>query len=183
MRPFVVAATLLVSGLAAFAQAQAGGPGTVLYHDAAFTIAYPRDWTLDRNYTYDLGSPPIPGVAFTISATLTSGTNLSSDSKLSVEHMLGACSAARFLDDAQDEKSVTDAGRDWSVATAGDAAAGNRYEQTVYAIAHGKDCYGVRYFIHYAAIENFDPGSVKEFDRKALMAAFDSIRRSLSFTN
>jgi hypothetical protein len=144
-----------------------------------FSIAYPAGWTVDAHYARDL-SPPIHGVAFTVPASFTAGTNLGSDTRLSVEHVAGPCSASRFLDAAVDEHSVTEDGRTWSVATASDAGAGNRYEETVHAVARGETCFGIHTFIHYAAIENFDPGTVRAFDRAALGNIFDRMRRSFA---
>jgi hypothetical protein len=177
MRLAVLVLALTLPALAAAAD----GP---VYHDArlGFTIAYPAGWSVDPHFTRDM-SPPIRGVSFTVPSSLTKGTNLGSDTRLSVEHVAGPCSAGRFLDSPQDVHDVTQDGRTYSVATANDAGAGNRYEETVYALANGKTCFGVHYFIHYSAIENFDPGTVKAFDRDGLVSAFDAMRRSLAFTN
>ena len=41
-------------------------------------------------------------------------------------------------------------------------------------------CMAVRYFVHYGAIGNYPEGEVREFDRAALFAQFDRIRRTLT---
>ncbi|HEX3672953.1 MAG TPA: hypothetical protein VHU87_01645 [Rhizomicrobium sp.] len=158
--------------------------GMILYHDAhtGFAIAYPPHWSVNPHFRRDT-SPPVHGVSFTVAAARVTGTNLGADTKLIVEHVAGPCNAARFLDAPQDLHSETDGARSYSVATENDAGAGNRYEETVYALTNGTTCFGIRYFIHYAAIENFEPGSVKAFDRDALIATFDRMRRSLAFTD
>jgi hypothetical protein len=158
--------------------------GMILYHSAKmhFAIAYPPHWTVDENFTNTAVGPgkDIHGVSFTVSAARTKGTNLSPDTHLAVEMLPGACDASHFLANPQGAKTVTEAGRTYSYATATDAAAGNRYEETVYVLANTQPCVAVHYFIHYAAIENFTPGAVKKFDHDALIKTFGRMRRSLA---
>ena len=59
--------------------------------------------------------------------------------------------------------------------------AGNIYEQTYYRAAHNGTCYEITYFIHYGNIGNYNPGTVKEFDRAALVQKFDQILFTLGF--
>jgi hypothetical protein len=77
-------------------------------------------------------------------------------------------------------QTVKEGVRSYSVASTTDAAVGNRYEEWVYAIPDSHPCTAVRYFIHYAAIENFPQGAVQEFDKAALLSTFDQIRRTLA---
>jgi hypothetical protein len=158
--------------------------GMILYHDAKmhFAIAHPPRWTVVPNYTDDkLGHKrTIHGVAFTVASVRTQGTNLAADTSLAVLTLPGACDASRFLENPQDVKTVTEAGRTYSVATSSDAGAGNRREETVYALQGTSPCLAVRYFIHYSAIENYAPGTVKAFDRDALIKTLGRMRRSLA---
>ena len=55
----------------------------------------------------------------------------------------------------------------------GGVAAGNIYEQTYYRTAYNGTCYEITYFIHYGDIGNYVSGTVKEFDRAALLQKFD----------
>ncbi len=192
MRPSVLGLSLILCTTAAFAGAKFGATnpapvapmsGMILYHDDrhGFAIAYPPHWSVNPNYTREI-SPPTHGVSFTISAEGVKGTNLGSDTRLSVEHVEGPCRASRFLDTAEGEHSVTDGSRTYSVATQNGAGAGNRYEETVYALPGPRACFGIRYFVHYSAIQNYDPGTVTEFDADALTQTFDRMRRSLAFT-
>ncbi len=57
--------------------------------------------------------------------------------------------------------------------------AGNIYEQTYYRTVHNETCYEITYFIHYGEIGNYVSGTVKEFDRAALMQKFDQILSTL----
>src|SRR6185437_9066269 len=100
---------------------------------------------------------------------------LSTDTSLSVESIPGrSCKPAQFVDPAENVHKRHAAGRTYIAASSEDAGAGNRYETQLFVVAGS--CLAVRYFIHYAAIENFDPGTVKAFDRARLLRTFDAIR-------
>jgi membrane-bound inhibitor of C-type lysozyme len=149
-----------------------------------FLMRYPVDYTVDEGYQYSALGPgkTIGGIKFTIPATLAKGTNLSPDSYLSVEEISQApsCSATLFLDQGAKAQAVTDGGTTYSVASTTGAGAGNRYEETVYALPGTNPCVAVRYFIHYGVFQNYPAGTVKEFDRQALLSQFDAMRRTLT---
>jgi hypothetical protein len=63
-----------------------------------------------------------------------------------------------------------------------DAGAGNRYASTVYRGNSDGSCYEVVEFLHWAEIENFSPGAVKEFDRARIEAELNAIARSFAVT-
>lgn len=153
------------------------------YQDSAkgFTMRYPLGYKVEP-YAYQAFGPgkDINGVRFTISPSDVSGTNLSSDTYVSIEELPNAsvCSADLFLDGAK-AKEMNDLGVTYSVASSVGAGAGNRYEETVYAIPFSTPCIAMRYFIHYGVFGNYPAGSVKEFDRKGLLDAFDMIRHTL----
>jgi membrane-bound inhibitor of C-type lysozyme len=150
-----------------------------------FSIRYPEGSTVDEGYQYQALGPGknIGGIKFSIPASVASGTNLSPDSYLSVEEIpqASSCSAALFLDQGAMAHAVSDGATTYSVASTTGAGAGNRYEETVYALPGTNPCVAVRYFIHYGVIGNYPAGSVKEFDRAALLAQFDAMRRTLIF--
>lgn len=151
-----------------------------------FSVTYPKGYLVDEQFRYQALGPgrDIQGVKFTIPATMATGTNLSTDTYLSVERIIGAkeCSAALFLGEGVPIHVLVDNATSYSVASSSDAAAGNRYEETVYALP-GDPCIAVRYLIHYGAIENYLEGMVRAFDRAAIVRAFDTIRRSLVVTS
>lgn len=148
------------------------------------SIRYPLGFIADASYRYtELGpGKDIYGVKFTIPESLATGTNLSDDSYISIESIpnQSACSAKAFLDSNAAAESVSDNGTEYSFASTTGAAAGNRYEETVYALPGTNPCIAVRYLVHYGVFENYEPGTVKRFDREALMNTFDAIRRSLT---
>lgn len=158
-------------------------PNTYTNSLQTFSINVPQSFTRDESYSYTI-SPvrDIRGVKFTIPSKVAEGTNLSKDSYIAVESIPNAeyCTAERFFDFApQVPDTVTEDGTTYSVNYSKDAGAGNRYEETVYAIKDSNPCIAIRYFIHYAVLENFEEGTVKEFDRTSLLQQFDTIRKSL----
>jgi len=162
-----------------------GLPQTYLDSTTGFVLRYPADYSLDTAYTYQaLGrDKDIKGVKFTIPSSFATGTNLSSfDTGVSVEAIPEAtdCHAGLFLDGKTEVKTISENGREYSFTTTIGAAAGNRYEESVWAFPVGNTCLAVRYFIHYGAIENYEPGLVREFDRTALINQFDQIRQTLT---
>ncbi len=149
-----------------------------------YAIQYPSTYAVNQNYLYTALGPgkEIRGVKFTIPQSLSIGTNLSSDTGLSVEEIANpaSCSPTRFVYDAQDIRTVYEHGIEYSVADSGGAAAGNLYEEHVYAIPGTSPCIAIRYFIHSTNIGNYEPGAVREFDKEALIAEFDRIRSTLN---
>lgn len=149
-----------------------------------FSIRYPRGYSVDTDYRYEALGPgkEISGVAFTIPQKNSDGTNLSPDTRLTVETLPDAqtCTAALFLPSVTGGvKNLTENGTDYSIGSLSDAAAGNLYDETVFAVVGSAPCLAVRYFIHSTNIANFDPGTVKEFDRASLIKQFDRIRKTL----
>jgi hypothetical protein len=147
-----------------------------------FSICLPEGYTIDDAYSYQALGPgkELGGVKFTIPETKTVGTNLATDTYVSVEEVPAeSCSASLFLGRPA-SREVVDEGRTYSVAAANGKAAGNHYEEIVYAFPRDGSCIGVRYFIHSGAIENYPADSVRPFDRAALVAEFDLIRRGLT---
>ncbi len=149
-----------------------------------FSLRYPPGYTVNGGYVYQGLGPghDITGVSFTIPAAMTTGTNLASDTRLSVETLPDAasCTADKFLPSgASAPSSVTENGTEYSVASLSDAGAGNIYEEKVYALVGTSPCLAVRYFTHSLNIGNFDPGTVTEFDAAALTGEFDAIRKTL----
>ena len=162
---------------------------TSTYATSTFSIQYPSNFILNTSYTYDqFAGKPIAGVKFTIPASIATGTNLSAlDTGISVEWLPRAQKCAGDIFIVPNVKSIdfTVGSTTYSVASTTEAAAGNRYEEMIFAIKNSKPCTAVRYFIHYGDINNYPQtgeGSVREFDRAALIRALDEIRNSLTLT-
>lgn len=148
------------------------------------SLQYPAGYTRNDAYAYIVfPQKPISGVSFTIPLSVATGTNLSPDTYVSVEWLprARACTGDIYLRADVRTATLTEASTTYSVASSTGAAAGNFYEEWVYAIVGSKPCTAVRYFIHSTNIGNYPAGSVRMFSYSALIAEFDSIRRSLQF--
>jgi hypothetical protein len=158
---------------------------TSTYATSTYSVTYPADYTADPSYAYtQFSGKPINGVKFTIPMSMATGTNLASDTYLSIEQLPHAknCTGDIYIPADVAAQTVSDNGVTYSLASTTGAGAGNLYEETVYALSGSSPCTAVRYYIHSSNIGNYDPGTVREFDRSALLSAFDTIRRSLSIT-
>lgn len=149
-----------------------------------FSIRYPRDYTVDPAYRYELGpSEEISGVSFTIPEAMTKDTNLSDDTYISVETLPDAvsCTAGPFLDadNADKVRDVKEGNTEYSVAEHDEGAAGNVYEEHVFALIGTSPCLAVRYLIHSGELGAYAPGTARAFDEPALLRQFDKIRKSL----
>lgn len=160
---------------------------TNVYHNGSegFLLRYPSGYTVNEKYVY--GGPTgkdIHGVSFQVPESQTKGTNLSTDTNISVVQVPAGnktCSADLFISNpnGQKPKEITESGTTYSYATVSDAAAGNRYDESVYAIPGTNPCVAIRYLIHYANIQNYDPGTVKEFNEQELLSEFNKIRSTV----
>lgn len=157
---------------------------TVTTQSPSMTV--PLGYISNPNYRYQglESGMDIIGVQFKIPERMATGTNLASDTYISLEQVAQAkvdqCSADFFLAQRSGPtKAVQEGLMTYSFATSSDAAAGNRYEERVYAIPGTNPCLAVRYFIHSNVIANYEENSVKEFDMQALINSFDEIRRTL----
>jgi membrane-bound inhibitor of C-type lysozyme len=171
-------------GCIVFTKDPGGLPKVYLDSTVGFSIRYPTDYSVNTSYKYQaLGlGKNISGVKFTIPSSITTDTNLSSDTGVSVEIIPATqdCNASLFLDGNANVQTVTDNGSEYSFASTTEGAAGNRYEEDVWAILGTNPCIAIRYFIHSTNVDNYDAGTVSEFDRAALISQFDKIRHSLT---
>ena len=168
--------------------AQQPPTGWRIYGDAklGFSIAYPAKWHVDRAYVYPtpIDDARIAGVAFFIPPELAAHTNLSAGSYLSVESVPAApsCQPSAFLVSIDTRREEDRGSLHWSVATAGDAGAGNIYDETLFALKGSRPCLAIRYFIHSTNFSNYSPGTIKQFDRVGLTKLFDRIRSTFALT-
>lgn len=167
--------------------AQAGGWHTYRDVQAGYSISYPDGWRVDTHHVYTAMGPgkEIHGTAFQIEPGIAAGTNLSDDSYFAVEVLPGVtpCTAEPFLDEAIDKPRIksNNNGIQWSVLDGADQGAGNSYEETVQAAIGSQPCIATRAVVHSTNIGNYDPGTVKPFNRAKLNAIIDRMRHSFRF--
>lgn len=157
--------------------------GDMQYATSTFTVTYPRGYSVEEGYVNEIApGRRAEGVKFVVNPSLAAGTNLSADSFVSVEWLptLMACDAAPYLSNPVIAPPVHEGDRTYLVAMSSGAGAGNFYEETVYARRGDKGCVAVRYRIHSTNIGNYDPGTVRVFDKQKLLEQFDGIRRSVT---
>lgn len=151
---------------------------------ASSSEGYPESYKVDESYKYGLLLPEkeIYGVKFSIPEKYKTGTNLSKDSYISVEQLYRtqACISNQFVMQINNPmKTVSEGGVTYSFMETGDTGAGNYYEEKVYAIPGTNPCVAVRYFFHSTAVANYESGTIREFDKTALLKELDQIRRTL----
>jgi membrane-bound inhibitor of C-type lysozyme len=163
-----------------------GLPNAYSNAGSGFSVRYPEGYAVNTEYKYQSLGPgkDIYGVKFTIPASLAEGKNLSSfDTGVSIEAILAVddCRADLFLSHQEIESQrITDSTNvEYTVAFSNEGAAGNRYEERVWALTGTNPCVGVRYFIHSTNIENYEPGTIEQFDPRDFLEDFDKIRQSL----
>lgn len=165
-------------------------PSSYVDAGATFSIRLPNlgnassSFTVNPTYIKELDPTHIiPGDKFIIPANMASGTNLSNDTYLSIEHMASTsrCNAKDFMypDEEIVVSTTTDTGINYSFARTSGAAALNRYEELVYVLSDSIPCTAIRYFLHYSEINSYPPDTVSEFDRNKVLSIFDAIRHSL----
>lgn len=160
--------------------------GTYASSTMGVSIKFPQGYSANGEHAYTQVSPqkPIHGVALVVPSATATGTNLSSDSYIAVEQLPRArnCTGDIFVRDNVRPREVVEGTVTYSVATTSGAAAGNRYEEHVWAVKGSSPCTAVRYYLHTTVLENYPAGAVREYNRAALLEEFDAIRRSLVLT-
>jgi len=147
---------------------------TLVYEDSKglFSLSYPKDFIVKDS-------------SFIVPESMATGTNLSRDSKISVETKTASssCSATVFAD-ASDITSknkpqeITIGTTTYSTLTFSGAGAGNFYETTIYSTKASSSCFALKLFLHSTNIGDYDPGTIKEFDKAKLLAIFAEMLQS-----
>lgn len=149
-----------------------------------FEAEIPPDVIINESYfNYTLGpGKEIPGISFTIPTSMATGTNLSTDTRLSVEVLSrAACTPSDFIPTTSRGTPITIGQNRYVYAQSSGAGAGNRYEESVYVTKQRELCYGIRFFIHSTAAQNYPEGTRKDFDKAALVSTFKKIMETIRF--
>lgn len=191
MRP-IFSLVLLAAGLALLAAHQpvAGDPATAVYNDPQydFSLRYPATATLATGDQADgqLDLTAITAVVVKPDLAPYAGTNLGEASVgVGVSNnpsTVAACAAGTAAQGEKPAGTLALGGVKFARFTFEDAGVGNRYASTSYRAVSGGRCYEIVEFLHWAALENFSPGTVKAFDRAKIDAALHAITRSFTLT-
>lgn len=183
----MIVSVAVLAAMTGASAALASGWRTYTDPEGRWSIQYPAGWRVDTAHVYSALGPgkEIHGVAFVVPENFTRGTNLRDDSYLAIETLPAAqnCAPGEFLDNAIDRPRTKfgNNGIAWSIQDGADAGAGNFYEETVQAAVGSKPCIATRAFAHSTNVANYDPGTVKAFDRRAFNIIMDRMRSSFRF--
>jgi hypothetical protein len=151
----------------------------------AYIATVPKNWTIQTDYTFNALGPghPLSGVLFSIPQSAAAGTNLSSlgtGVAVVIPPAQQPCNARDYLATARDSIELGEAGTLWTVARATDVGAGTKSTTQVFARRINGQCLLVLYLVHTTDLSAYPKGSVRPYNRVALMRTFDQLRRSLT---
>lgn len=162
---------------------ESDAPGYMLYTDRGigFTFAFPSNFSVAPNPSDD----PEVLATITVPREYQLGTNFS-DAKFTVNASaipsnVANCLVSPVTSQSSSPVRVAIGGVAFTKIVYSDAAAGNRYDTTSYRTVRNKQCYAVEHTIHYGAIQNYPPGTVKEFDEALVERALDEVAQSFEF--
>jgi hypothetical protein len=174
---------------AALSPALAADNPTKLYNDRhGFSLRIPSTATVetDTQENGQLDMIPTAAVVVSIDPNEFKGTNLGATSvSVGVSNdptIVAACNAGQAAQGEKPDGTAMLNGVKFTRFTFEDAGAGNRYTSTIYRATSGGNCYELVEFLHWAAIENFSPGAIKEFDRAKIEAELRAITGSFALT-
>lgn len=184
--PYFLATLLLAATLSS---AIAADDPSKLYNDRhGFSLRVPVKASIqtDTQENGQLDMIPTAAVVVTLDPANFKGTNLGAASvSVGVSNdpsVVAACSAGQAAQGEKPSGTATLGGTKFTRFTFEDAGAGNRYTSTIYRATSGGNCYELVEFLHWAPIENFSPGAIKEFDRAKIEAELGAITRSFAIT-
>lgn len=162
-------------------------PDALSYRDAdlGFRLSYSADFS--RTAGNFEGYLPVTGdaaFAVAVNEAVFAGTNLSE--ALVLVGVSADKQALEFCDASaaglgNPDGSVVFGGGVWNEFAGSEAAAGSIYDYHYYRTAARGRCYELAEVIHSTNIANYDPGTVREFDRAAVAARLEGITRSFEF--
>lgn len=180
-------ATLLLAAM--LSSALAADDPSKLYNDRhGFSLRVPVKASVqtDTQENGQLDMIPTAAVVVTLDPANFKGTNLgTANVSVGVSNdptVVAACSAGQAAQGEKPGGTATLGGIKFTRFTFEDAGAGNRYTSTIYRATSGGNCYELVEFLHWAPIENFSPGAIKEFDRAKIEAELGAITRSFAIT-
>jgi hypothetical protein len=187
MRPF--SSLLAVLLVAATLSPAIAADSTKTYKDRhGFSLRVPSTASVepDTQENGQLDLIPDAAVVVSIDPNAYKGTNLGNAS-VSVgvskdPDIVAACGSGQAAQGEKPAGTATLGGVKFTRFTFEDAGAGNRYTSTIYRATSGGNCYELVEFLHWAAMDNFSPGAIKEFDRAKIEAELHTIVTSFALS-
>jgi hypothetical protein len=175
--------------MAALAPALAADNPSRAYNDRhGFSLRIPVKAAVetDTQENGELDMIPTAAVVVTLDPEQFKGTNLGTASvSVGVSNdpaIVAACSAGKAAQGEKPDGNATLGGVKFTRFTFQDEGAGNRYTSTIYRATAGGNCYELVEFLHWAPMENFSPGAIKEFDRAKIESELRAITLSFAIT-
>jgi hypothetical protein len=188
MRLFSCSLAALLLATALSSALAADDPAKVYNDRHGFSLRVPLTASVETGTQENGQLDMIPTAAVVVTPDLANfkGTNLGTASvSVGVSNdptIVAACGAGRAAQGEKPDGTATLGGVKFTRFSFEDAGAGNRYTSTIYRATSGGNCYELVEFLHWAAIENFSPGAIKEFDRAKIEAELRAITRSFAIT-
>ena len=183
---YALAALLLATSLSPVLAADSP---TKAYNDRhGFSLRIPVRAAVetDTQENGELDMIPTAAVVVTLDPDEFKGTNLGKASvSVGVSNdptIVAACSAGKAAQGEKPDGNATLAGVKFTRFTFEDSGAGNRYTSRIYRATAGGNCYELVEFLHWAPMENFSPGALKEFDRAKIEGELRAIIQSFAIT-
>ena len=185
--PPCLLATLFLA--TALSPALAADSPTKTYNDRhGFSLRIPANAAVENDTQENGQLDMIPTAAAVVKLDLADfkGTNLG-EASVSVgvtndPTIVASCSAGKAAQGEKPDGSATLGGVKFNRFAFEDEGAGNRYDSTIYRATSDGNCYELVEFLHFAAMENFSPGALKQFDRAKIEAELHAITRSFALT-
>ncbi len=152
---------------------------------SGFEILYPMNSEIRNDVGNFLSVTKNAVVQIFVSSTKFDGTNLS-EAVVAVGVASDTSTVAicqQIINGDQAQGTVKISGKDFNLFTGTDAGAGNLYEYRDYRRVENGRCYEISEVLHSGNIYNYEPGTIKEFDKSYFSGVLEKIATSFEFVN
>ncbi len=181
MRRWAIAAAALA--LITAAQAAPAGWKTYTNKKDGYSISYPADWFLDKDYYDGMAEQGAPhGIGLSPPESLKTGTNFN-DATFSVERTHDKdCTPDKFAGVAEAARPLSADGRTYDAVIHSEVSLGDTYHTQVFVVRGLSRCIAVLYRARINDMKRYIPAEAKPFDAHVLWKQMDAIRATLTFT-
>ncbi len=147
-----------------------------------YTVSYPKDFVLSKKATARGGflGNPLVTMAFPDGSFATPKSNFSEGYATVSSNKSKNTESKCFAKPAEATGEFVDVDTNTTMKRidASDAGAGNLYTSRIYRTLYDNVCYEVALTVHTTNVDNYDPGTVVEFDKEQAFAILETIRNS-----